>query len=127
MLASPAMLLDASSSEAGSTALTLFVLAIYFIPTIVAIFGRHRRWLMIGLVNLLFGWTVIGWFVALALLATRRADPRPIPAPPLPPPAPTPSRPTRTDELERLASLHDRGVLTDDEFAAEKAKVLSQQ
>jgi hypothetical protein len=29
------------------------------------------------------------------------------------------------DQLERLAALHDSGVLTDDEFAAEKRKVLA--
>jgi len=29
------------------------------------------------------------------------------------------------DELEKLNSLHDQGVLTDDEFAAQKQKVLA--
>ena len=29
------------------------------------------------------------------------------------------------DELERLKKLHDQGVLSDDEFAAQKAKVLA--
>ena len=29
------------------------------------------------------------------------------------------------DELEKLASLHSQGVLTDDEFAAQKAKILA--
>ena len=29
-----------------------------------------------------------------------------------------------TEKLSRLADLHDRGVLSDDEFAAQKAKVL---
>ncbi len=29
------------------------------------------------------------------------------------------------DELERLAALKDKGVLTDEEFAAQKAKILS--
>ncbi len=28
------------------------------------------------------------------------------------------------EELEKLAGLHDKGVLTDDEFAAQKARVL---
>jgi hypothetical protein len=35
-----------------------------------------------------------------------------------PPPA------TSADEIEHLAQLHSSGVLTDDEFAAAKAKVL---
>ena len=29
------------------------------------------------------------------------------------------------DELEKLKKLHDQGVLTDDEYAAQKAKVLA--
>ena len=123
----PKMLLDASSGGAGSTALTLFLVAIYFIPTIVAIVGRHRRWLLVGLVNLLFGWTVIGWFIALGLLATRSrsqptsALPTTPPVPTAPPPA---TQPSRTDQLERLVALRDRGALTEEEFAAEKAKLL---
>ena len=45
-----------------------------------------------------------------------------------PPPAPPPPAPTSetsdTDELEKLAALHANGTLTDEEFAAAKAKVL---
>ena len=37
-------------------------------------------------------------------------------------PAPPPSDPA--DELEHLAQLHTSGVLTDEEFASAKAKVL---
>ena len=39
-------------------------------------------------------------------------------AAPVPPPA------DPADELEHLAQLHDSGVLTDEEFASAKAKVL---
>jgi len=35
-----------------------------------------------------------------------------------------PAPPTAADELEHLAQLHSSGALTDDEFAAAKAKVL---
>ena len=44
-------------------------------------------------------------------------------APPPAPPAPA-AADDATTELERLASLHDSGVLSDDEFSAAKAKVL---
>ena len=43
-------------------------------------------------------------------------------APPPPPPAAPQSSPM-VDQLNQLADLHQRGVLTDDEFAAAKAKV----
>jgi len=47
-------------------------------------------------------------------------------APPPAPPAPAAAAPAddETSELERLASMHQSGVLTDDEFAAAKAKIL---
>ena len=50
------------------------------------------------------------------------------PAAPPPPPAPPPPAPGASDaasELERLASLHQSGALTDDEFAAAKQQILS--
>lgn len=48
------------------------------------------------------------------------------PAPPGPPPAPTPSAP-QTDyiqELERLADLRDRGIITNEDFEAKKKQLL---
>ncbi len=52
------------------------------------------------------------------------AAPQPEPAPA---PAPAPVSDAATDriaQLTQLASLHDSGALTDEEFAAEKAKIL---
>jgi len=41
----------------------IFSTLLYFLPTII---GRHKRDAMgIFVVNLLFGWTIIGWIVAL--------------------------------------------------------------
>jgi hypothetical protein len=41
-----------------------------------------------------------------------------------PPPAAPAAGPSMTDQLQQLATLHQQGVLSDDEFAAAKAKVL---
>ncbi len=46
-------------------------------------------------------------------------------APPPPPPA-APAGDDMLDQLKQLGELHDAGVLTDDEFAAQKAKILAQ-
>jgi len=43
-------------------------------------------------------------------------------APPPPAPAPAPQDPVA--QLEKLADLKDRGILTDAEFATQKAKIL---
>jgi transcription initiation factor TFIID subunit TAF12 len=44
-------------------------------------------------------------------------------APPPPPPAAAPEDDS-TEQLQNLAQLHAQGVLTDEEFAAAKAKIL---
>jgi hypothetical protein len=46
--------------------------------------------------------------------------------PPPAPPAPAAAAPAEdaTSEIERLASLHESGVLSDEEFTAAKAKIL---
>ena len=41
-----------------------------------------------------------------------------------PPPAPAPPQDTLSDKLTQLAELHGQGVLSDEEFAAAKAKAL---
>jgi Short C-terminal domain len=46
-------------------------------------------------------------------------------APPPPPPAPAAGADSRVDQLKELASLKEQGVLTDQEFAAEKARILA--
>jgi hypothetical protein len=46
--------------------------------------------------------------------------------PPAPAPAPAPAASSpMIDQLNQLADLHQKGVLTDDEFAAAKAKLFS--
>ena len=45
------------------------------------------------------------------------------PPPQAPPPPAAPQSSPMVDQLNQLADLHQRGVLTDDEFAAAKAKV----
>lgn len=53
----------------------LVILFIYFIPTINALMGKvkHPNWGAIFILNLLLGWTLIGWVVALTWSATKRA------------------------------------------------------
>jgi len=45
-------------------------------------------------------------------------------APPAPAPAAAPE-PDRMDQLKQLGELHAQGILTDEEFASEKAKILN--
>jgi hypothetical protein len=54
-------------------------------------------------------------------LQAQQAPPQ-VPMYAAPPPAPAPDR---LDELKKLADLKEMGVLTDEEFAAEKARLLA--
>lgn len=49
----------------------LLVLGLYFFPTIVAAWRQHQT-LAIGVLNLITGWTIIGWIVALVWACTER-------------------------------------------------------
>jgi len=44
-------------------------------------------------------------------------------APP-PPPPPAPAGDDRLDQLQKLGTLKEQGILTDEEFAREKARIL---
>ena len=45
--------------------------------------------------------------------------------PPPPPPPPAPAAADPIEQLKELGQLHQQGVLTDEEFAAQKAKLLA--
>lgn len=62
----------AQAAEKDSTGeiFVVLVLASYFLPAIVASIRRHRNQDAIFVVNLFFGWTLVGWVVALAWSAT---------------------------------------------------------
>ncbi|QAT16675.1 hypothetical protein BU251_02480 [Candidatus Velamenicoccus archaeovorus] len=42
-------------------ALIVLMIVFYFLPTLVAYFRQHKNILAIFVLNLLLGWTVLGW------------------------------------------------------------------
>jgi hypothetical protein len=65
-------MLAASSDSGGGGAATLailFLVALYFIPTIVAVIRKVPNLGSVIVVNLFLGWSLIGWVVALAMAA----------------------------------------------------------
>ncbi|MBA1217275.1 superinfection immunity protein [Pseudomonas fulva] len=101
---------------------TVTAALIYFTPAVIAWIRRHPNRVSIFLLNLMLGWTFIGWLVALIWSASairRRSmdEPSNYPGPP----------PIDNDsyrKLEQLADLKERGHLTQDEFDEEKRRVL---
>jgi Superinfection immunity protein len=54
----------------------LLLLAVYFIPALVASTRRHRQQLAIVVLNVLAGWTLIGWVVAFVWACTADVQPK---------------------------------------------------
>lgn len=120
----------------------------YFLPTIIAILRRKANTGGIFVLNLLLGWTLIGWIGALVWSLSADAQPTIIvhnstsSAPPPPPPPPsshaytnvTVRKPVasqgsaqqdKIDQLRQLKQLLDEGVLTEEEFNRQKAAILA--
>jgi hypothetical protein len=57
----------------GLIGIILFILslALYFLPTIIAIVRKKRNALAIFLLNFFLGWTFIGWVVSLVWSVTK--------------------------------------------------------
>jgi len=54
----------------------LVALALYFLPTIIAVLKKKTNFLPILLLNLFLGWSFIGWIVALVWATTKDASPQ---------------------------------------------------
>jgi hypothetical protein len=54
-----------SSEDGRSLLVGLALLGVYALPIIIAVVRKHPQIAPIVLINILAGWTVIGWFVAL--------------------------------------------------------------
>ena len=91
-----------------------FLLLLHFLPSII---GRNRPdILIIFLINLLAGWSIIGWFVALYLAIRKQ---------PVSLATHTTSVSSVADELAKLRDLRDQGVLTQEEFERQKNNLLT--
>lgn len=102
----------------GFFGLTLFViiLALSFIPVIIAAVRKHNDTILIFLLTFFLGWTVIGWIVALIwslssnVQGTIRIN--------------QPVDQSLTVKLNELTSLLNKKVITQEEHDAQKKKIL---
>lgn len=103
---------------------------LYFLPTIIA--GKNKQG-SVFVLNLFLGWTIIGWLIALIWAAydgdeSDRKDKK-IAEPVITIEQTKPAEPenpqlSKYDELEKLADLKNKGVISEEEFIAEKRKIL---
>jgi len=66
----------------------------YFTPGIIAVVRRHRKATSIFLVNLFFGWSVLGWIFALVWALRANVAPKAVAVPPPLPTTPLPTTPS---------------------------------
>lgn len=108
----------------------VFAPALYLLPTYEAWKREQPNMTPIVLVNICFGWTLIGWVVAM-VMAHKSTEPQKVevvyttPAPSPASPPPPPAKPSIADELKKLADLKQQGLLTEEEFNQQKTKLLA--
>lgn len=109
------------SEGSGVLAIILFFIGIiiYFLPAFNASSRKHPNTSSIFLLNLFLGWTLVGWVAALVWSASAIAKPEKSQSK-------TGELPEidRYDALEKIASMKERGLISEDEYQAEKTRLL---
>ena len=99
--------------------LIIVIIFAYFLPAIIASSRGHHNSTALFFANLFIGWTFIGWVICLVWSFTNKPDDTTIIN------NNTNEDLSVADELEKLLKLKDDGILDEDEFKAQKEKILS--
>lgn len=115
-------ILTSTSQSTGEFPFVKIILFIYFIPSIIALFRIYIlrfKFLSVLLINLFFGWTFYGWWLAFAKAFSSKNV------------IYIKSKPENTvvldkyDKLNKLNNLRNSGAINEEEFEVEKQKVLN--
>lgn len=99
--------------------LIILGLFVYFLPSLGAY--KQENFLSIFIVNILFGWTIIGWIVCFIWASQKEKEPTTLSNNRE---SMTSQRDSTADELDKLIKLKEQGHLTETEFKLQKAKLL---
>lgn len=99
-----------------------FILFIsYFIPTFVAYNRKKSNTVLIFALNLFLGWSLIGWLAALIWALSNKENSQQTIV--------ISTNPkhynSNIDQLTKLKELHEKGVITNQEFTNQKNKLFS--
>lgn len=99
------------------------VIFFYFIPSMIALVRSpiiKRKFFIVLFINLFFGWSVYGWWIAFIkafasnqkiIIKNNTTDT---------------ITTNKYDQIEKLNELRTSGAITDEEFHVEKSKILNQ-
>lgn len=120
--------------------LALLLIVPYFLPTIIAFSKGRKNKTAIFILNLLLGWTLLGWIACLVWACISDQQPQNIYITNTSSSENLPKKESekemiqstttskydhRLESLQKLKELLDSGVLSEEEFLSEKAKILS--
>lgn len=107
------------SLAAGHEYFLIFMAAVlYLLPSIIGWEKPHAA--QVVTLNILLGWTLLGWVIALVWALKKEPEPQaPTSGPKLQ------STVSVADELERLKKLRDEGVISMEEYEIAKRKAIS--
>ncbi|MCD9575670.1 superinfection immunity protein [Flavobacterium soyae] len=119
----------------GATELLVIVipfLALYFLPSFIALSRKKTNRTAIILLNFFLGWTFIGWIAALVWACTTNNKPQTIVVNNNPYPKEESTSnlqknnfDEKLNSLQKLKELLDSGVLSQEEFEQQKSKILA--
>ena len=107
----------------GLVIIVIFAIALYFIPSIIALSKRRDNTGAIFILNLFLGWSFIGWIVALVWAVTNKTNQQIIINSNIP--SAEINNTNHLDQLEKLKKLYDNQVITKEEYDLQKAKLLN--
>ena len=96
--------------------LPIIILVLYFLPTISAYERKKKNTSSIFVINFFFGWTLIGWVIALSW-ALSKDNKQVITV--------HTEKEDTASKITKLFELKEKGVITEEEFKQQKQKILS--
>jgi hypothetical protein len=92
------------------------IVPLYFLPMLIANSKSHDAILGISLVNILFGWTLLGW---IASLIWSFSEKKPIII--------NTNSTSSADEIIKLSNLKEKGIISENEFEQQKRKIIESE
>ncbi|UKB78314.1 superinfection immunity protein [Chryseobacterium sp. MEBOG07] len=115
--------ISSTSHSSGDVPLFKIIVFIYFIPSLIALLRCpiiKFKFFSVLFINLFFGWTVYGWWLAFSKAFSSRNVVY------IKNKSQYKSMSTKYDQLNTLNNLRTSGAITEEEFEIEKKKILDQ-